>query len=295
MKAPYPVTIVPLLPEFLQKRRAKVTYPLRVMEELGIDRPALFTAINLAYRDPAGVTNAQIRSPYSTVHEERWLPAYTAAEGAGLIEQADGRWRLTGRGRQVAYDMHRAAHEHFATLELLPDKEMSELADLLERAFQACVAAGEPETKHNTARGLRFREVGPRADASMAKLDNAVYGLWGFRDDCHQAAWRGVGIEGPRLDVLTRVWRSEAATLDELTEKIPHQRPADVAAAVAWLREEGRAEPGEPLSLTAGGRAFREAIEAETDRLFFTPWPDEVGERADWIEGRLRKVVAALA
>lgn len=119
--------------------------------------------------------------------------------------------------------------------------------------------------------------------------------LWGFRDDCHQAAWRASGIEGPRLEVLTRVWRSEAATVADLAEKLPHQRPTDVAAAVGRLREEGRAGPGEPLTLTGGGRAFREAIEAETDRLFFTPWPEEVGERAGWIEGRLRKVVAALA
>ena len=45
MKPPYPVELVPLFPEFLTKRRTKFTLPLRLMEELGIDRPALFFAI----------------------------------------------------------------------------------------------------------------------------------------------------------------------------------------------------------------------------------------------------------
>lgn len=41
MRPPYPIELVPLFPEFLTKRRTKFTLPLRLMEELAIDRPAL--------------------------------------------------------------------------------------------------------------------------------------------------------------------------------------------------------------------------------------------------------------
>lgn len=40
MRPPYPVTLVPLLPQFLQRRNATLDFPLRATERYGIDRPA---------------------------------------------------------------------------------------------------------------------------------------------------------------------------------------------------------------------------------------------------------------
>jgi len=47
MREPYPLALVPLLPQFLQRRRAKSDFPLRAMERLGLDRPAYFSVIDL--------------------------------------------------------------------------------------------------------------------------------------------------------------------------------------------------------------------------------------------------------
>ena len=49
------------------------------------------------------------------------------------------------------------------------------------------------------------------------------------------------------------------------------------------------------LRVTSAGASARQAIEDETDRLFFTPWPDEVGARSAWIAEKLIEVNTALA
>jgi len=38
----------------------------------------------------------------------------------------------------------------------------------------------------------------------------------------------------------------------------------------------------------------RQKIEDETDRLFFTPWPDDVGARGAWIAEKLIQANTAL-
>jgi len=133
----------------------------------------------------------------------------------------------------------------------------------------------------------------------MARLDAAIFGLWQVRDDCHVQAWRDAGLAGPALDVLTKVWRKEAKTVEELSGAA---RPeADTRAALQELRDSGLLAPGPDqsdqadLSVTAKGTGTRERIEAETDRYFFAPWPDSVGTKADWIIDRLGAVNAALA
>src|SRR2546430_278004 len=190
VRPPFPTQIPPLLSEFLNKRRSKMTFPLKKIEELGLDRPAFTWAINLSYRGPKG----------------------GAARPAG----------------------------------------------------------------------------------SCAQLDAAVYGLWQVRDDCHFAAWRAAGLAGPDVEVLTRIWRREAPDETALAELLPHQRPEDVRASLARLRKGGLVAP-DALGTTEPGAQVRQKIEDETDRLFFTPWPEEVGAKGDWIADRLARGNARLA
>ena len=108
------------------------------------------------------------------------------------------------------------------------------------------------------------------------------------------AAWRASSLSGPEVEVLTRAWREEAADEAALADLLPHQRPEDVTAAIARLRKDGLVER-DRLSVTSAGASARQAIEDETDRLFFTPWPDEVGARSAWIAEKLIEVNTALA
>ena len=74
---------------------------------------------------------------------------------------------------------------------------------------------------------------------------------------------------------------------------LPHQRAEDIHSGLARLRERGLVEPSAPRT-TPEGATTRQRIEDETDRLFFSPWPSEVGAKAPFIADRLAKVNAAL-
>jgi helix-turn-helix protein len=293
VKPPYPTEIPPLLPLFLNKRRAKMTFPLQKTEELGIDRPTFIWTINLSYRGARGASAepGDLTSVYGTIRD-RWLPMAAAARGAGLAEERDGRWLLTEKGRGLAAAMHEAARAHYATLAPLGKDDLAQLARLLDTAFKAGASASEPRVRLHTPFAVGYRGDEPPV-GSFAQLDAAVYGLWQVRDDCHIAAWRASARSGPEVEVLTRLWREEAADEAALTDLLTHQRPEDVRQALSRLRDDGLVER-DALKTTAAGASVRQTIEDDTDRLFFTPWPDEVGSKGPWIAQKLIEVNAAL-
>ncbi len=289
MREPYPVAIVPLLPQFLTRRRARADFPLRAMERYGLDRPAYFFALDLGTQDPAGARPADIGNGTYRTTDEPLRSTAAAAESAGIISWAGGRWSLTDKGRTALDDFRRAIDAHFASLSPIPADELEQLAGLLDQALRAASASAEPTTREHTPRAARYRWQEP--SSAMARLDAAIFGLWQVRDDCHVQAWRDAGLAGPALDVLTKLWRKEATTVEELSG--PSRPEADTRVAVQQLRDAGLV--GADLTITAKGTGTRARIEAETDRYFFAPWPDSVGARADWLTDRLTAVNAALA
>lgn len=291
MREPYPLALVPLIPQFLNRRRAKADFPLRAMERFGLDRPSYLFALDLGTQDPHGARPEDIGSSAYRTSDAPLRSTAAAAESAGLVTWAEGRWSLTEKGRAALDEYRRAIDAHFASLTPVAAAELEELAALLDQAFQAAAASAEPATREHTARAKRYRWQEP--SSPMARLDAAVYGLWMVRDDCHMQAWRDAGLAGPALDVLTKVWRKEATTVAELSS--PARPEADTQAAVQELRDAGLVAAGLPLAMTLKGAGTRERIEAETDRYFFAPWPDSVGRKADRLIERLGAVNEALA
>lgn len=273
-------------------RRLPADWIPRAAQELGIDRPALLIALLVERAGDAGLGERSANSVYTTKPDAA-APALAAAEGAGLIAKRGDRWHATDAGLALAQRVRKTSNGHLATIEVPDEAASRRLADLLERAFQASANAPEPAVKERLPLGLGFRRAF-RPTNALAALDQAIYGLWMFRDDCHIAAWRAVGFDGPTLDVLTRLWRDQPATRDELVPTLMQQRPEDVDSALERLRREGRLEAG-TLLLTERGRSERDRIEDETDRLFFTPWPDDVGAEGGWIRDRLEEAVAAIS
>ena len=292
MRPPYPATLVPLFPQFLQRRNTKLDFPLRAMERHGIDRPTyLFVAQSLGFADPAGATLAEMGSVYATGHDVMQAAAATA-QGSGLVTHDGDRWSLTDSGRRLLDEHRRAVAAYHAGLAPIDRPVLGRLAALLDRAFAAGAAAPEPVTRLRTPRARRYRWTA--ATSELAQLDAAVFGLWQVRDDCHIQAWTAAGLTAPVLDVLTRLWRAEASTPEELGAIMANQRETDIAAALATLRSGGLVEDRK-LALTPQGITVRERIETETDRVFFSPWPDDVGAEAEWIRQTLGQVNDALA
>jgi hypothetical protein len=289
MRPPYPVELVPLFPEFLTKRRTKFTLPLRLTEELGIDRPALLF-VSGGVAPQGGGRFDEMWNPYATQWDQQQA-ASAAARDAGLVEETDGRWDLTRAGRDLVARVRREADAYLASLPSpLPNEELAKLASLLGSAFDATAASLDRRWHSHIPRAARMAGDGKYP---MVALENAVYGLWQARDDCHMAAWREAGLDGPTLDTITRIWRGEAKSDEDLAAKLTSQRPADVAAQVARLRRDGLVTPDGAPRTSDKGTKTRQAIEDETDRLFFSGWPDEVGAASGWIREKLAAVNAS--
>lgn len=286
MRPPYPVDLVPLFPEFLTKRRMKFTLPLRLVEELGIDRPALTFVIG-AVAAQGGGRFSEMWNPYATQWDQH-LAASSAARDAGLVEEKDGRWDLTQAGRDLTSRVRREADAYLASLRPpLGSEDLTRLGSLLTRAFEATAAGLERRWHSHIPRAARMAGDGKHP---MVALENAIYGIWQARDDCHMAAWQQASLDGPTLDTLTRIWRGEASSEEDLAGKLTSQRAADIAGQLGRLRQDGLVEPGDPPRTTAEGAKARQAIEDETDRLFFSAWPDDVGSESAWIREKLALV-----
>jgi DNA-binding MarR family transcriptional regulator len=259
------------------------------MEELKIDRPALFFAIGAVAPQGGGRFN-EMWNPYATQWDQHQA-ASSAARDAGLVEENAGRWDLTQAGRDLTKRVRREADAYLASLPSpLPADDLARLASLLARAFDATASGLERRWHSHIPRASRMAGDGTHP---MVALENAIYGLWQARDDCHMAAWRQAGLDGPTLDTLTRIWRNEASSVDELAAKLTSQRPADVAAQLTRLRRDGLVTANDPPRTTDKGAKARQRIEDETDRLFFTAWPDDVGSAAAWITEKLALVNAS--
>ena len=269
----------------------KFTFPLRVMEELGIDRPTYqFVVSGVALQSDDGARVEDLFNPYSTTFDQ-WTGPAAAARGLGLADfnERSGRWHVTQKGRDLFTRVRREADAYLGSLETIPQADLVHLAAQLSRALAAIESSGLPHD--HMLRNSRLRGDGK---IPMVALENVLFGLWHARDDSHMSAWRDAGFDGPSFDVLTRVWRNEAASEEELPTKLPGQRPDDVAKALAKLRAKGLLEK-DRLAATEHGTALRQRVEEETDRRFFSPWPEDLAKEAPWMIERLRSVNAALA
>ena len=259
------------------------------MDELGIDRPALnFVLGGVALQSDDGARLVDIFNPYQTVFDQ-WHASAAAARGAGLVDEVGGKWHATAKGRELFARVRKEADAYLATLTPIPTKELAHLAGLLGRALAAVEASSVP--KDHMPRTTRFRGDGTIA---MVALENALFGLWQARDDCHMSSWRAAAFDGPTFDALTRIWRHEAKDEAELATKLAQQRPEDVRGEVTRLRRDGLVR-SEALETTERGTQVRQEIEDETDRKFFAPWPADVGTQAPWIQERLAALNKAIA
>ncbi len=115
----------------------------------------------------------------------------------------------------------------------------------------------------------------PELTPPLPYIEQTVSCLNAYRDDAHLAAWMPSGLDALTLETLTLLWRGEADSLEAVCEKLKgRDHPRQVYAdALGELRKRGCLEGTDASPrLTEAGKAFRERIEQDTDRYFFTPW-----------------------
>jgi hypothetical protein len=292
--------LVDLLPQYLMRRmRGWAEFP-SMLEQAGLaglvgPSRMVLRAVVMETDPGASISEAELRAnlfnPYATVHPH--LKALPALVGRGYLAHDGDRYMVTPQGRALVEHLERAGRAYLATLDLLPPADLTRLADAFADIADRLWAADEPAAKPHQARVRRLPSAagGP----PMARLEEAIYALWMARDDAHNAAWRAAGFDGPVFDLLTRLWAGETDTVAGLIERVAGgQRPEDVERGVTALIARGYLlAEADALRLTPAGRATRDAIEAETDRVYFTPWPLVPGE-AEWLYQAFRRLCERL-
>src|SRR5260221_11634286 len=107
MGEPYPVALVPLLSQFLGRRRAKADFPLRAMEKLGLDRPSYFFAMDLGTQDPRGALPKDVGTARNRRTERRPLRPLRPAKRSGCSCGQDARGSLPAPGRPASTECRR--------------------------------------------------------------------------------------------------------------------------------------------------------------------------------------------
>jgi len=128
------------------------------------------------------------------------------------------------------------------------------------------------------------------------RIEQAIFDLWRARDDAHMAAWRGVGMEGLPMSVLTALWsEKQTRTVSQLLEATSFGHNAsNLEESLAYLTSKGYvARDDDEITLTREGMLAREGIERETDRIYFSSWPHTL-EEARWVGEKLRELVDEL-
>jgi hypothetical protein len=290
--------LVDQFPRYLTRRMRGWSGARELMETAGIAPPqgALLRAIVMEAEPGTSMSVDELRAnlfnPYSTVHV--FVGTLPVLVGQGLLAQSGERYSVTPQGHALIERFERAARAYLASLDVLPAADCARLADRLAELAGSMWAADEPAAKPHQARVRRLPPV--EGEPAMARLDPAVYALWMARDDAHNAAWRAAGLDGPTFDLLSRLWSGEAGTRDELIACVhPGQRPADVERGLAELSRRGFVqEDAAALRLMPAGRAARDAIEAETDRVYFAPWVGLAPGEAAWMHDTFRALCEGL-
>jgi hypothetical protein len=210
--------------------------------------------------------------PYTS--RERYVQSLEELAQLELLEKVgEDAYRLTDLGREKVKAIFKAAHRGLDTIQPLPAGEMDRLNGLLYRVVQATLEAPEPAEKWVLA-SSRCTDPGEGASGSV-KMDQYLTDLIRYRDDAHLAAWKPYDVSGHLWEALTFVWRGDARTAEELTDKLPFRShtPEANAAALAHLADRAWVqETDEGYQVTERGRAVRQQAEEATDRYFFAPW-----------------------
>lgn len=153
------------------------------------------------------------------------------------------------------------------------DAQFYDLIQSLWGGFAGAMAAGDPPGMWSLAHS---RRRAPADDAPPAeRLFQYVADFNAFRDDCHMAAWRRLGVAGYVWEALALVADGTGPTADALFMSLSYRgySVADYAAALDELAARGWAAPAaDGWQVTGEGRTVRAAAEQRTDAAFYAPW-----------------------
>lgn len=235
------------------------------------------------YTSPAHLL---VRGPYTSA-EQYLTRLHTAAAKGYLEEVTPGEFRLTEKGKEGVNQFIWEARALMEKVDPLNQEASIELALLFERLVKSCLASPPPP---NTWSIQLSYQLMPDLEPPLPFIEQAITCLYAFRDDAHLAAWRNSNLSATAFEVLTYLWRKEADSLEKMLDLLAYRGHSDEVYldALAELRERKFIAGGRSkLRVTPEGRAFRDQVEMDTDRLFYAPWSCLSSKEKDRMEGLL--------
>jgi hypothetical protein len=212
-----------------------------------------------------------VRVPYTSA--ELYLERLNSATQAGYLEEVEsGKFRLSSKGRSELDRFITDARNAMSAADPLSQAESRRLAGLLDNLVQSCIDTDPPPDTWSIR--LSFKLM-PSIETPMPYIEQEFSCLSAFRDDAHLAAWQQSGLSATALETLTLIWRGDANSLNSLVKELEYRGHSlwVYADALAVLRERGYITgDDDAFSITPTGKYFRDRVEADTDRYYFSPW-----------------------
>jgi len=216
-------------------------------------------------------SHLMVRGPYTS--SESYLAGLEKTAEAGYLEKvADGRYRLSERGRAAAQEFIAFAREGMTSTKYFPAQDILGVAQLIERLVNNCLATRPPPDTWSITMSYKLM---PSIDPPIPFVEQAISCLSAYRDDAHLASWCSSRLSASAMESLTMIWRGQVETIQDLTHKLSFRgHPETVYLdALADLRaSEFIAGSRHNLRITSEGQIFRDQVEEKTDQYFFHPW-----------------------
>ena len=276
--------ILDMVPRYAHTRRAGWTpdavtpIPMTLPEYLLLRRVAIE---RLDGPVPYSVLRANALNPYAT--SDPFLDLLPRLVDLACLVETGNAYELTAVGHDLLTSGEHAANDFTAARIRVPPQDLNRLATILETILSRQLDAPEPKDKSHLLRVAILRQF-DRRHTPPVRLEYAIYALQRARDDAHIAAWRGAGLSGPQVELVSRLWAGEARSVEDLVGlERERMSPGDVTSLLDVLTRKSLVSPDHSnLDLTDFGYRLRDQIEHETDRLYFSPWPDiDVGRLVD--------------
>jgi hypothetical protein len=221
--------------------------------------------------EPATPAHLMVRNPYTSA--DLYLARLRMCAGKGYLEEnTAGEFRLTSAGRSGVEQFISQARKAMAELDPLLPYESQALVLFYKELVDSCLK--NPPPPQTWSISLSYKLM-PAEDPALPFIEQGMSCLSAYRDDAHLAAWQGTGLSATCMDMMTVLWRKEAGSFDEVIQKLAFRGYADQVYEKALDELDKlnyiQGSKGE-LVLSPEGTAFREQIEQDTDRYFFTPW-----------------------
>ena len=261
----------------------------------GVDARTLGLLLTVMSIEPEETTpgHLMVRGPY-TAAEVFTSRMEKAAEKKLLQSQTAGCYSLTPHGRDFTERLINKARTEMVAAVSLPTEKEERLAVLLDRMVQASLDQTPPPDTWSIR--LSYKHM-PRVRPAMPYIEQALTCLAAYRDDAHLAAWQDSGLSAMALESLTLFWRGEVFSLDDLCQKLDHRGHSChvYVGVLEELRSRGLIHGSDQAPVITGtGRVFRNQVEEDTDRYFYTPWKCLTADEKKELAGLLTELTVGI-